>query len=187
MPQEREFKYVLKMEEDLRNVVATCAESHAEIHQGYLGGGPSFAARIRAIYSDDGKISHVFTFKRSCGGLVIELEQDVSAWDAGHLWGEATNVIRKVRYIMPHGHKCEVDLFYPREDIIHHYFAMAEIEVGPNDDQPGLPPCLRPYLLFAVPRDDRRFDNTNLGGIDYCRRLYQQLTQDAATCLPPLS
>jgi CYTH domain-containing protein len=175
---ENERKYILLPQNDLKfmmdmefkggNVFA--------ITQAYLQGG----ARIRSkrnkfdtgyAYTDEkGEVVSVrpqmdlkFTYKHRVGDKLIEIETDISSDDYDALFSVSRNQIVKTRIeVDNNGEKWEIDFFY---DTLNSnlYLIMAEIEMPDGQDAPNsLPDFISDNLLYAVPRDDRRFDNSNL-------------------------
>lgn len=175
---ENERKYILLPNHDLQfmmdmefkggNVYA--------IVQAYLQGG----ARIRSIrnkydtghayQNEHGEVVSVppqfdlkFTYKQRVGNDVVEIETDIALEDFEKLLSVSRNQIVKTRIeVDNNGEVWEVDFFY---DTLNSnlYLIMAEIEMPEGQEEPNsLPNFISDNLLYAVPRDDRRFDNSNL-------------------------
>lgn len=155
MPIENERKFVL-------NEQATGLEAE-------LGGRPGVARHLlRQAYLDasglrirslegDGKIDHVFTYKRTIEGQVVEIETGLSAIDFARLWTQRVEALVKVRYSWTEGrYHWDVDFF--KRDDGSTYFAMAEVEMPEDETEPPpLPPVLAAHLLAAAPAFDPRF------------------------------
>ena len=83
MPIENERKFVLKDDGKLEAQLASRpGVSRNFLRQAYLD---APGLRIRSIEAD-GKIDHVFTYKRTIDGQVVEIETGLSAADFARLW-----------------------------------------------------------------------------------------------------
>jgi CYTH domain-containing protein len=160
MPIENERKFVL-------DELATGLEAE-------LGRQPGIARRLlRQAYLDapglrirslegDGKTEHVFTYKRTIDGQVVEIETALSEIDFTRLWTQRKETLVKVRYSWTEGrYHWDVD-FFKREDGST-YFAMAEVEMPEDEiDAPPLPDFLSKHLLMVAPAMDPRFTSKRI-------------------------
>lgn len=180
---ENERKYVLLPKNeigfmtDLELMGTTTVD---KITQGYLPGG----ARIRSIvnkyeypYMDPDTQEMVFpagnlkfTYKVRVGADLVEIETDLSQADYNKLITIARGTIVKTRITVPVGDlKWEVDFFHDEYNA-NLYLVMAEVEMPEGVDAPAeIPSFITDHLLYAVDREDRRFDNANLSDPDGVR------------------
>ncbi len=121
------------------------------LRQAYLD---ASGLRIRSL-EGDGKIDHVFTYKRTIEGQVVEIETGLSAIDFARLWTQRVEALVKVRYSWTEGcYHWDVDFF--KRDDGSTYFAMAEVEMPEDETDP--PPL--PDFLAVAPADDRAAPST---------------------------
>ena len=159
MPIENERKFVLDEDGGLEAGLAkTPGVARNFLRQAYLD---SSGVRIRSIEAD-GKIDHVFTYKRTIEGQVVEIETALSAIDFKRLWTQRRETLQKVRYSWNEGHfHWDVDFF--KRDDGSTYFAMAEVEMPEEDTEPPpLPAHLSAHLLGVAPAGDQRFTSKRL-------------------------
>lgn len=173
---ENERKYVLLPKNeigfmtDLELLGTTTVD---KIFQAYLPGG----ARVRSIvnkyahgYIDPDTKEYVpapsdllFTYKLRVGADLVEIETAISQSDFDKLFSVARNTIVKTRITVPVGDlNWEVDFFH--DDVnANLYLVMAEVEMPVGVDAPAeIPSFISDNLLYAVDREDRRFDNAVL-------------------------
>lgn len=196
---ENERKYVLFPKNDIMFLAdLECLPGVAvkSITQAYLPGGP----RIRSIENKN-EVDHrdaagnvikprfgeyKFTYKIKIGDDLVEIETDMSRDDYDKLHTVAKGRIRKTRVVVPEGDlKWEVDFFHD-DDNANLYLIMAEVELPVGVDAPEtVPQYITDNLLYLVPRDDRRFDNSNLSdpysvraNVDHIRKETERMLQD---------
>jgi CYTH domain-containing protein len=174
MPIENERKFVLDDAGGLEaRVGATPGVERSLLQQAYL---ESAGVRIRSMEGPDGK-RHVFTYKCTVDGQVVEIETAISASDFARLWTQRQQSLSKVRYSWPDGvFHWDVD-FFKRDDGTT-YFAQAEVEM-PEDVTvpPPLPAVLAGHLLAVVPAGDSRFASKYLTDQEHARRLLADIHQ----------
>jgi len=159
MPIENERKFVLDKDSGLEAQLAGLpGVTRNLLRQAYLD---VSGLRIRAIESG-GKIDHVFTYKRTIDGQVVEIETGLSAVDFKRLWTQRRETLQKVRYSWNDGpFHWDVDFF--KRDDGSTYFAMAEVEMPEEDTEPPpLPARLSAHLLAAAPAGDERFTSKRI-------------------------
>ncbi|MBR2815593.1 MAG: hypothetical protein IKE60_13145 [Reyranella sp.] len=168
MPIENERKFVLKDDGKLEGLLATHpGVSRNFLRQAYLD---APGLRIRSIETD-GKVEHVFTYKRTIDGQVVEIETGLSAADFDRLWTQRIESLQKVRYSWTEGvYHWDIDFF--RRDDGSTYFAMAEVEM-PEEmiDPPPPPSCLAGHLLGIAPAGDQRFTSKRIADQAHAERL----------------
>ncbi len=159
MPIENERKFVLDEASELEARLAiTPGLTRKFLRQAYLD---APGLRIRSIEAD-GKTDHVFTYKRTIEGQVVEIETGLSAIDFKRLWTQRNETLQKVRYSWNEGpFHWDVDFF--KRDDGSTYFAMAEVEM-PEDhaEAPPLPERLSAHSLGAAPAGDQRFTSKRI-------------------------
>lgn len=169
MPVENERKFVLHdphgaLEQALAN--ARPPARRTAIRQGYLD---TVGLRIRR-FDQDGRISHIFSYKRPVDGVMVEIEREIDALDFERLWKLRREALEKVRYSIPAG-DCQWDIDFFKE-AGRTYFALAEVEMPEGREDPPPPPAiLVPYVEFLVERGDERFSSKKLADPNYARRL----------------
>lgn len=159
MPIENERKFVLDKDGELEARLAKMPGVKRNfLRQAYLD---SSGVRIRSVEAG-GKTDHVFTYKRTIDGQVVEIETDLSAIDFKRLWTQRRETLQKVRYSWNEGpFHWDVDFF--KRDDGSTYFAMAEVEMPEEDTEPPpLPPPLSAHLLGIAPAGDPRFTSKRL-------------------------
>lgn len=169
MPIENERKFVLNekakgLETELG---ALSGVSRRLLRQAYLD---APGLRIRSLEGTDGT-EHVFTYKRTIEGQVVEIETGLSAVDFSRLWTQRKETLVKVRYSWPDGrYHWDVDFF--KRDDGSTYFAMAEVEMPEEEtDPPPLPAILGAHLLAAAPAFDPRFTSKRIADQAHATKL----------------
>ena len=165
---ENELKYVLTDAANLESRLAATAAAQ-RIEQAYLGS----SARIRRI---DGHAC-LFTYKhRLADGTSVEIETAIEPQFFDLLARDCVRSLRKLRFKLAAGAvSWDVDFFKSDTDGAN-YFAMAEAEMPAGMAfPPSIHPMLQPYLLFAVPRKDRRFSSFLLTDEPYARAQADEL------------
>ena len=117
--------------------------------------------RIRSL-EGEGETTHVFTYKRTVDGQVVEVETALSAIDFARLWTQRKETLVKVRYSWTEGrYHWDVDFF--KRDDGSTYFAMAEVEMPEEQiEPPPLPGFLAQHLLMIAPALDPRFTSKRI-------------------------
>jgi len=186
MPIENERKFVLnELATELEaNLTGMPGVARHLLRQAYLD---APGLRIRSL-EGDGETTHVFTYKRTVDGQVVEIETGLSAVDFGRLWTQRKETLVKVRYSWTEGrYHWDVDFF--RRDDGSTYFAMAEVEMPEDQIEPliavACPNILFPYAREAVSDAVSRagfqpivLQPVNFEGM-YMQRLQQQEEQAA--------
>jgi CYTH domain-containing protein len=191
---ENERKYVLLPKKDVEFMMDMESKGGNvyTITQAYLQGGTRIRGRQNksdssyVITNENGEVLSVppkmdlkFTYKQKVGDKLIEIETDISAHDYDALFSVSRNQITKTRIeVENNGEKWEIDFFY---DTLNHnlYLIMAEIEMPDGQDVPNtMPDFILDNLLYAVPRDDRRFDNSNLSDPQGVRATISHLVKE---------
>lgn len=169
MPIENERKFVLnEKEEGLEAELARRpGVSRRLLRQAYLD---APGLRIRSLEGDDGT-EHVFTYKRTIEGQVVEIETGLSAIDFSRLWTQRKETLVKVRYSWADGrYHWDVDFF--KRDDGSTYFAMAEVEMPEEQDEPPpLPDFLAAHLLMTAPAMDPRFTSKRIADQAHAMKL----------------
>jgi CYTH domain-containing protein len=168
MPIENERKFVLTDDGALEARIGAAPNvERSLLRQAYLD---SAGVRIRAIDAADGT-RHVFTYKCTVDGQVVEIETSISALDFERLWSKRLQSLSKVRYSWPDGRfHWDVDFF--KRDDGSTYFAQAEVEMPEGETvPPPLPALLSSHLLAVVPAGDSRFASKYLTDQDHAARL----------------
>lgn len=169
MPIENERKFVLHDPHGALEQALAAARPEirrAAIRQAYLD---TVGLRIRR-FDRDGTVSHIFSYKRPVGSVMVEIEQEIDPVDFERLWTLRRETLEKVRYSIPAG-DClwDIDFF---KDAGRTYFALAEVEMPEGREEPPPPPAiLAPYIEFLVARGDERFSSKKLADPAYARRL----------------
>ena len=169
MPIENERKFVLNeqatgLEAELGAMPGVARHL---LRQAYLD---ASGVRIRSVEAD-GKTDHVFTYKRTIDGQVVEIETGLSAIDFKRLWTQRRETLQKVRYSWNAGpFHWDVDFF--KRDDGSTYFAMAEVEMPEEEtDPPPLPDFLAAHLLAAAPAFDQRFTSKRIADQAHATKL----------------
>lgn len=159
MPIENERKFVLHEDGGLESMLAGApGVTRSVLRQTYLD---ASGLRIRSIETD-GDLRHVFSFKRTVDGQMVEIETDIDRDDFERLWTLGRERLRKARYSWEDGHfHWDIDFFKTDEDLT--YFALAEVEMPVQQTEaPPLPRRLKMHCLGAVPYGDPRFTSKRL-------------------------
>jgi len=174
MPIENERKFVLENDGKLEPLLAQApGVTRGLIVQAYLD---APGVRLRAV-EVAGKRHHIFTYKRTVDGEVVEVETYISADDFRRLWKLRTETLQKVRYSLPDGrYGWDIDFFKGTDGST--YFALAEVEMPAGDMQPPpLPPRLAPHVIFAAPFGDPRFTSKRLANRQHAENLLIEIKQ----------
>lgn len=166
MPIENERKYLLNINslDEISNISST----KLEIKQGYL----SKEARIRQV--NDEITSFYFTYKQLIDNNLIEVETEISEKDFLTLWKSISkkHKLEKIRYKID---QCEIDYFYNNGKV---YFAMAEIELPENQEEPtAIPDFIKKHVIHNVAKHDIRFCNANLT-LKKSKKLYKEFKNE---------
>lgn len=169
MPIENERKFVLNEQATELEAELGCRPGVARhlLRQAYLD---APGLRIRSL-EGGGETEHVFTYKRTIEGQVVEIETGLSAIDFERLWTQRNETLQKVRYSWNEGlFHWDVDFF--KRDDGSTYFAMAEVEM-PEDhaEAPPLPERLSAHSLGAAPAGDQRFTSKRIANPDHAAAL----------------
>lgn len=172
MPIENERKFVLRDDGKLEGLLAARpGVSRNFLRQAYLD---APGLRIRSIEAD-GRIDHLFTYKRMIDGQVVEIETGLSAIDFARLWTQRIESLQKVRYSWEEG-RFHWDIDFFRRDDGSTYFAMAEVEMPEEDTEPPpLPACLAGHLLGIAPAGDPRFTSKRIADQVHAERLLSDI------------
>jgi hypothetical protein len=152
MPQENELKYIVRWDIALEAKLKFCHDC-VYIEQAYLND----RARLRRKISEGHDESFVFTYKqRLSHGRNIEIETPISEQDYRGLLSFSTERLTKNRITIQHSN-IRWDIDFPCWKHGNH-FIIAEAEMADTMEQPErMLEVLEPYVVFAVPRTDRRF------------------------------
>jgi CYTH domain-containing protein len=166
MPIENERKYLLNI--NSLDEISNISSRKLEIKQGYL----SKKARIRQV--KDEIASFYFTYKKLIDNNLIEIETKISVKDFLVLW-ESINKKHKIEKIRYKIGEWEIDYFYDNEKI---YFAIAEIELPENQEEPKtIPDFIKKYVIHNVAKHDIRFCNANLT-LKKSKKLYKEFKNE---------
>lgn len=173
MPIENERKFVLNEQAVSLEAELGAMQGVARhlLRQAYLD---APGLRIRSL-EGEGKTDHVFTYKRTIDGQVVEIETGLSAVDFGRLWTQRKETLVKVRYSWTEGaYHWDVDFF--KRDDGSTYFAMAEVEMPEEQSEPPPPPdFLARHLLFVSPALDPRFTSKRIADQAHAARLLAEI------------
>jgi CYTH domain-containing protein len=139
---EIERKYLVKYPTGLE--LATYCDRIIEITQTYLKSEEGVDRRVR-LSAEGGKITYTYTVKTHISGISRnEDEREITEEEYNVLLSEADedfNPINKIRYCIPmdDGHVAEVDIYQKIKE-----FAICEVELRDEKEQPYLPACLTP-------------------------------------------
>jgi CYTH domain-containing protein len=160
MPIENERKFVL--DEEAVGLEAELSRrpgvSRHLLRQAYLD---APGLRIRSLEGES-ETAHVFTYKRTVDGQVVEIETGLSAADFARLWTQRVETLVKTRYSWADGaYHWDVDFFKRNDGST--YFAMAEVEMPEGQSEPPpLPDLLAKHLLVIAPALDPRFTSKRI-------------------------
>ena len=173
MPIENERKFVLDEQAvDLETELGRMpGVARRLLRQAYLD---APGLRIRSL-EGGGETTHVFTYKRTVGGQIVEIETGLSAVDFARLWTQRKETLVKVRYSWTEGrYHWDVDFF--KRDDGSTYFAMAEVEMPEEDTEPPpLPEFLAMHLLMIAPALDPRFTSKRIADQAHATRLLDEI------------
>jgi hypothetical protein len=173
MPIENERKFVLNEQapELEAQLAAMPGVSRHLLRQAYLD---APGLRIRSL-EGDGRTDHVFTYKRTIDGQVVEIETGLSAIDFARLWTQRVETLVKVRCSWTEGrYHWDVDFF--KRDDGSTYFAMAEVEMPEEQiDPPPLPDFLATHLLMVAPALDPRFTSKRIADPVHATKLLAEI------------
>jgi CYTH domain-containing protein len=159
MPIENERKFVLDEDGRLEPALAaTPGVTRSLLWQAYLD---SSGLRIRSIETSN-SLRHVFSYKRTVDGQMVEIETDIDRADFDRLWTLGREKLHKARYSWEDGrYHWDIDFFKTDEEQT--YFALAEVEMPVQDTEPPpLPSQLKVRCLGLVPYGDPRFTSKRL-------------------------
>lgn len=168
MPTENERKFVLENDGRLEPLLAQApGVVRSILVQAYLD---APGLRLRGI-EIDGKLRHIFGYKREVAGNVVEIETEIHSVDFRRLWTLRRETLQKVRYSWPEGrYTWDVDFFKGADGTT--YFVQAEVEMPEHETSaPPVPSRLAPHLLAAVPYGDPRFSSKRLADQSHAERL----------------
>lgn len=174
MPIENERKFVLMDDQALESRLTKApGVSRNFLRQAYLD---APGLRIRSVASND-RIDHLFTYKRTIEGQVVEIETALSAIDFARLWTQRVETLQKVRYSWNDGRfHWDVD-FFKRDDGTT-YFAMAEVEMPEEETiPPPVPAILAGHVVGMAPAGDPRFTSKRLACQDHAERLRAEIAR----------
>jgi len=170
---ENEIKFALKDYDKLEKLLTTKYGWH-DIRQGYLN--PN--NRIREITHQSGLIEYVFSFKqRVPSGRMIEIESDqITKDNFEHLWEFTKERLFKRRTSVFLSPELRWDVDFPRWPNNGKYFAMAEIEMPEEmEEPPFILKELKPFIAFQVPRDDHRWSARKISSEKHAKELAKEL------------
>lgn len=169
MPIENEIKVVLYPIEQAYDAACYLSDKVSVIRQAYLQDN-GMTVRIRKQESKE-KICHWFTFKKRVNDDIIEIEQIISEDDFNRLSPHAFSWVHKKRIDV---HGWDVDLFIGEDK--KPYFCLAELEMPEGMKDPEyIPNFISNYILYQVPREDRRFSSKKLASEKYAKKMLQKL------------
>jgi CYTH domain-containing protein len=183
MPIENERKFVLneqatELEAELGRKPGVARHL---LRQAYLD---ASGLRIRSL-EGGGKTDHVFTYKRTIEGQVVEIETGISAIDFARLWTQRVEALVKVRYSWTEGrYHWDVDFF--KRDDGSTYFAMAEVEMPETQTEPPpLPDFLAAHLLMIAPAQDPRFTSKRVADQAHALQLLADIRSNGGIAQSP--
>lgn len=188
MAVETEFKFVLKNPEALRDLLVKGGGDCNEIDQVYISKGARFR-RSRRVRLNKGVLdtpanfgaAYSFTYKQMIDGRLLEMEMTASREDFDLALKADIGRLRKLRFrVYFEGNTWDIDFLIDENNAI--YFAMAEVEVYPEDAQcPAVPKKLAPYVEFVVPREHSYiFTNARLTDREYADRVMEIYREETA-------
>jgi CYTH domain-containing protein len=172
MPIENERKFVLSDDGRLeRELAATPGVTRSLLRQTYLD---AQGVRLRSI-ERGGDVRHIFTFKRSVDGEMVEIETDIERADFERLWKLGRETLRKVRYSWPDGRfHWDTDFFKTEGDRT--YFALAEVEMPAQETAaPPVHARLTTHCVAAVEPGDPRFTSKRLADQGHAEKLLAEI------------
>jgi CYTH domain-containing protein len=172
MPIENERKFVLSEDGRLERELATApGVTRSLLRQTYLD---AQGVRLRSIETGEG-VRHIFSFKRTVDGEMVEIETDIEREDFDRLWKLGREKLRKVRYSWPDG-RFHWDTDFFKTDGGRTYFALAEVEMPAKETAP--PPVharLTTHYVAAVEPGDPRFTSKRLADQGHAERLLAEI------------
>lgn len=176
MPIENERKFVLRDPAGVleRALAAACPPwTRHTIRQAYLD---APGLRIRRFEASGAAVHHIFSYKRSIEGAMVEIETEISPADFERLWTLRRETLEKVRFHLADG-DCGWDVdFFKRDGAT--YFVVAEVEMPEGRSDPPSPPeIIAPYVVLLVPANDDRFASKKLADPAYAARLTAELAR----------
>lgn len=181
MPIENELKYLLNSESEakLRQTLNGIKNKESyDIWQGYL----TSHARIRKIVCHQNKNTrYVFTYKLKVSGKTVEIETDISINDYTKLMEAVEEKISKTRIsFYRNEEKWDIDFFLdPKSGKC--YLIMAEVEMPEWQTQPShIPEEIQEFVFYAVPKDNKKFNNKQLGKPAQVKKMILNLLKEKA-------
>lgn len=176
MPTENEYKFLLRRDLSVFQLLVETPIKTRDIEQGQLTHEDGLCLRIRKsiFYS---KTTWLMTFKKTVKGRVVEVETELCERDGLDLWQCCHSKLHKVRHYLPYKDVVwEVDVFYNVKDI---YCILAELELSEGEGPPSeLPPLIEASLIHRVRQGDSRFSNKKLYNVDHANALYESFTKE---------
>ena len=172
MPIENERKFVLSDDGGLEvELSKSPGVTRSFLQQTYLD---APGLRLRSIETANG-LRHIFSFKRTVDGQMVEIETDIEQADFDRLWKLGREKLRKVRYSWPDGRfHWDADFFKTAGDRT--YFALAEVEMPAEETAP--PPVharLTTHCVAAVEPGDPRFTSKRLSDQGHAEQLLAEI------------
>lgn len=170
---ENEVKFCLRWTDQLEPLVTSKYGWH-DIQQGYMTNNN----RIREITHQSGLIEHVFSFKkRLSNGRNIEIESDeITKENFDDLWPETSERLWKRRSSVFYSKELRWDIDFPRWESGDRHFAMAEIEMPADmEEPPFILDLIKPFIVFQVPRSDNRFSARKISSEKHAKMLAKEL------------
>jgi CYTH domain-containing protein len=172
MPIENERKFVLSEDGSLESQLAdTPGVTRSLLRQTYLD---TPGIRVRSIETANG-LRHIFGFKRTVDGEMVEIETDIDQADFDRLWKLGREKLRKVRYSWPDG-RFHWDTDFFKTDGNRTYFALAEVEMPARETTaPPVHSRLSTHCLAAVTPGDPRFTSKRLADQGHAERMLAEI------------
>jgi hypothetical protein len=170
---ENELKYCLRWTDEFESNLAT-KYGWSDIRQGYLN--PS--NRIRESIYQNGLVEYVFCFKqRLPNGRMIEIESnEITKDNFDHLWEHTSERLYKRRTSVFISTELRWDIDFPRWNSGTKYFAMAEVEMPEEmEEPPFILPEIESFIVHKVPRADHRFTARKISSEKHTKMLAKEL------------
>ncbi len=170
---ENEIKFVCHSYEKLEQFL-TAKYGWMDIRQGYLT--PN--NRIREITYQNGQMEWVYSFKqRLPNGKNIEIPvEELNKNDFNELWEFSTERLYKRRSSIFISNEFRWDIDFPRWKSGKKYFAMAEVEMPAEmENPPSILPDIEDYIVYEVPRSDNRFSARKLSSEKHAKAMADEL------------
>lgn len=153
---ENEVKFIVRWDFDLEHRLKN-GHDWLHIEQAYLNDRARIRKTILVSVDSDDRPKYVFTYKqRLSNGRNIEIETAIDEEDYAGLLRFSLQRLSKSRVSIQEG-VVRWDIDFPRWKHGHH-FIVAEAEMPMEMEQPDhILEALRPYVVLAVSRSDRRF------------------------------